>query len=171
LVLRPSHKRVPGSRLGTIVAEELAEVPFVLYPKRSNMRSIIDQFFGTAGIHPRVIMEADDTEAIKSLVESGYAYSILPGFALRGSNRFFQVLRVAGHALIRRQALAMARTDFPRALTESIALFLQNALTIRNGARSADRLAMPVAPGSSSPAEPSRTVAAPPKRTSERRPA
>lgn len=128
LVLRPSHARVPGSRVGTIGVEELAGAPFVLYPKRSNMRSIIDQFFRQAGISPRVIMEADDTEAIKSLVESGFAYSILPGFALRGSNRFFHTMRVPGQTIVRSQALAMARTDYPRALTESIALFLQNAL-------------------------------------------
>jgi DNA-binding transcriptional LysR family regulator len=76
-------------------------------------------------------MEADDTEAIKSLVESGFAYSILPAFALRGSTRFFHALRVHGHSLQRRQALAMARTDYPRALTESIALFLQSALTVQ----------------------------------------
>jgi DNA-binding transcriptional LysR family regulator len=131
LVLRPSHARVPGSRVGSVGLEELAGASFVLYPKRSNMRSIIDQFFREAGINPRVIMEADDTEAIKSLVESGFAYSILPGFALRGSNRFFHVMRVTGHSLLRRQALAMARTDYPRALTESIALFLQSALAIR----------------------------------------
>jgi DNA-binding transcriptional LysR family regulator len=131
LVLRPSHSRVPGSRVGAIGLEELAAASFVLYPKRSNMRSIIDQFFQNAGIAPRVVMEADDTEAIKSLVESGFAYSILPGFALRGSNRFFHVMRVAGHHLMRRQALAMARTEYPRALTESIALSLQTALAPR----------------------------------------
>jgi DNA-binding transcriptional LysR family regulator len=131
LVLRPSHTRVPGSRVGSISLEELASASFVLYPKRSNMRSIIDQFFQSAGISPRVVMEADDTEAIKSLVESSFVYSILPGFALRGSNRFFHVMRVSGHSLLRRQALAMARTEYPRALTESVALFLQNALTIR----------------------------------------
>jgi DNA-binding transcriptional LysR family regulator len=131
LVLCPSHARVPGNRIGTIAAEDLSGVSFVLYPKRSNMRSMIDQFFHNAGIAPRVVMEADDTEAIKSLVESGFAYSILPGFALRGSNRFFQVMRVSGHSLLRRQALAMAKTEYPRALTESIAVFLQAVLTAR----------------------------------------
>jgi DNA-binding transcriptional LysR family regulator len=129
LVLRPSQARVLGSRIGAVGLEELASAPFVLYPKRSNMRSIIDQFFRQAGLSPRVIMEADDTEAIKSLVESGFAYSILPGSALRGSNRFFHVMRVTGHSLVRRQALAMVRTEYPRALTEAIALFLQNALS------------------------------------------
>ncbi len=129
LVLRPSHARVPVNRIGSVGLEELAGAPFVLYPKRSNMRSIIDQFFSQAGISPRVIMEADDTEAIKSLVESGFACSILPGIALRGSHRFFHVMRVHGHSLVRRQALATVRTEYPRAITESIARFLQDAFS------------------------------------------
>lgn len=130
LVLRPSHARVRSARVGSIGLDELAGASLVLYPKRSNMRSIIDGFFRQAGISPRVIMEADDTEAIKSLVESGFAYSILPGFALRGSNRFFHTMRVTGHTIVRRQALAMVSTEYPRALTESIALFLQSALAV-----------------------------------------
>ncbi|MGA3187237.1 MAG: LysR family transcriptional regulator substrate-binding protein [Bryobacteraceae bacterium] len=129
LVLRPSHTRVRGSRILNVGLEELGAAPFVLYPKRSNMRSIIDQFFREAGLSPRVIMEADDTEAIESLVESGFAYSILPGSALQGSSRSFHVMRVTGHTLVRRQALAMVRTEYPRALTEAIAVFLQNALS------------------------------------------
>ena len=67
-------------------------------------------------------------------LKTWYQYNpptILPGFALRGSNRFFHVMRVAGHSLLRRQALAMVRTEYPRALTESIALFLQSALAPR----------------------------------------
>jgi DNA-binding transcriptional LysR family regulator len=92
------------------------------------MRSIIDRFFEEIGLDPRVIMEADDTEAIKRLVESGFGYSILPQFALRGRMRFYQTFRVAGRRLVRHQALAMARTEYPRALTESIAAFLQSAL-------------------------------------------
>jgi hypothetical protein len=73
-------------------------------------------------------MEADDTEAIKRMVECGFGYSILPQFALRGRPSRFQTLRVAGHRLVRLQALATAQTDYPRALTSSIAGFLINAL-------------------------------------------
>jgi DNA-binding transcriptional LysR family regulator len=128
LVLRPSPTRVRGGHVGSIRASELAGVPFLLYPKQSNMRSIIDRFFEEIGLAPRVVMEAADTEAIKRLVESGFGYSILPEYALRGQTRFFHTLRIAGHRLTRRQALAMARTDYPRALTESIANSLQTAL-------------------------------------------
>jgi DNA-binding transcriptional LysR family regulator len=128
LGLRPSPTRVRGGSVSTVQPSELAGVPFLLYPKRSNMRSIIDRFFEEIGLNPRVIMEADDTEAIKRLVESGFGYSILPQFALRGAMRFYLTFRVAGRRLVRHQALAMARTEYPRALTESIAAFLQAAL-------------------------------------------
>jgi DNA-binding transcriptional LysR family regulator len=129
LVLRPSSNSVRSTRVGVIQASDLAHVPFLLYPKPSNIRHIIDQFFQEINIVPRVVMEAGDSEAIKGLVESGFGYSILPQHALRGRNRFFQTYRVAGHRLSRNLALAMVRTDYPRKLTQSVADFLQKLLT------------------------------------------
>ncbi|MDR3701040.1 MAG: LysR family transcriptional regulator [Candidatus Sulfopaludibacter sp.] len=129
LVLKPSPRRVTGWRVGTIQPDELAGAPLVLYPKRSNMRSMIDAFCRDLNFTPRVIMEADDTEAMKKLVETGFGCSILPEFALRGGSRFFQVFRVQGRRLARTQALAMARSQHRRALTDSIAQFLKNALS------------------------------------------
>jgi DNA-binding transcriptional LysR family regulator len=129
LVLRPSPISVRSTRVGVIQASDLAQVPFLLYPKRSNIRTIIDQFFREINIVPRVAMEAEDSEAIKGLVESGFGYSILPQHALQRRNRFFHTYRVAGHSLTRSLALAMVRTNYPRKLTESIADFLQKILT------------------------------------------
>lgn len=131
LGLRPSAQRVRSSSVITLQASDLERVPFLLYPKRSNMRTIIDRFFQQIGITPQVVVEADDTEAIKRLVEAGFGYSILPQYALRGPMKFYQTFRVAGHRLVRRQALAMAQTPYPRALTESIAAYLQEALRER----------------------------------------
>lgn len=128
LVLRPSPTRTHHGSIATIQASELSAAPFLLYPKHSNMRAMIDRFFAELGLTPRVVMEADETEAIKRMVECGFGYSILPQFALRGRLSRFQTLRVAGHRLVRQQALAMPRTDYPRALTEAVATFLQNAL-------------------------------------------
>jgi DNA-binding transcriptional LysR family regulator len=128
LILRPSRTPVRGGAIGTIKPSDLAGVPFLLYPHTSNMRTIIDAFFAECGIQPRVAMEADDTEAIKGLVESGFGYSILPQHALRGHRRHFQTLRVQGHRLTRTQALAMPRTDYPRALTAAIAALLRSSL-------------------------------------------
>jgi DNA-binding transcriptional LysR family regulator len=128
LGLRPAQARGSEAKIVRLQPEELMEAPFLLYPRRSNMRLSIDSFFHQIGITPRVIMEADDTEAIKRLVESGFGYSILPEFSLRGQSRFLELFRVAGHRLVRRQALAMPRTEYPRALTQSIASVIHRAL-------------------------------------------
>lgn len=131
LVLRPARKPSRGSSILSIQPAELAAAPFLLYPKSSNMRSIIERFFADLGINPRVVMEADETEAIKRLVEAGFGYSILPQFALRGSGARFQTLRVSGHRLVRQQALAMRKTQYPRALTAAIAELLRTALGVQ----------------------------------------
>jgi len=128
LVLRPAPSRVRQGNIATIAPGDLGNVPFLLYPKHSNMRGMIDVFFAELGLAPRVVMEADDTEAIKRMVESGFGYSILPQFALRDRPARFQTLRVAGHRLVRRQALATPKTNYPRALTTAVAALLQDAL-------------------------------------------
>lgn len=129
LVIRPSVKKVQGSRIRSMQVSELAAASFLLYPKHSNVRRVIDQFFRELNLTLEVSMEADDTEAIKRLVESGFGYSILPMHALREPSCFFETFRIEGHHLNRSVALAMARTEYPRKLTESIAEFLRVQLT------------------------------------------
>jgi DNA-binding transcriptional LysR family regulator len=128
LLLRPSSTKVSGGAIASVQPAELAGVPFLLYPTSSNIRRVIDKFFAQINLPPNVVMEAEDTEAIKRLVESGFGYSILPEHALHGTY-FFHRLRIKGHRLTRSLALAMPQADYPRKLTESIATFLQNALT------------------------------------------
>ena len=128
LIVRPSAKKAASNHIRSVRADELANAPFLLYPKRSNVRHAIDEFFREIGVQPRVQMEAEDTEGIKRLVESGFGYSILPEHALRGRSHFFEKLRVDGRRLTRKLALATVRTDSPRKLTGSIAEFLRNEL-------------------------------------------
>ena len=130
LVVRPS-KPTAVSAILAVRPHELAGASFLLYPRTSNMRLMIDRFFQELEIQPHVIMEADDTEAIKRLVEAGFGYSILPQFALHGRGHRFQILRVSGHRLVRQQALAIAKTEYPRALTTAVAGFLQTALATK----------------------------------------
>lgn len=128
LILRPSTKAVHGTGIRFISPDELAEAKFLLYPERSNMRLMIENFFRTLNISPQVIMEADDTEVIKKLVETGFGCSILPESALHGQPRFYNLFRVRDCKLVRRQALAMRKCEYPRALTLSIGHFLQSTL-------------------------------------------
>jgi DNA-binding transcriptional LysR family regulator len=131
LIVQHADAVISGWKVGAIRPAQLADAPFLLYPKRSNMRSIIDAFFADIGQMPRVVMEADDTAAIRRLVESGFGYSILPEFALRGQPGNFRVFRVPGRKMMRTQAFAMVRTDHPRALTLSIARFLEQQIVPR----------------------------------------
>jgi DNA-binding transcriptional LysR family regulator len=130
LVLRPAPKKadVRMNGHGVLRPEELAEVPFLLYPRQSNVRLVIDEFFKQIGVTARVVMEPFDTETIKSLVESGFGYSILPEHALRQRKRLFQTCRVEGHHLTRKLALASVNTAYPRRLTDSITNFLSELL-------------------------------------------
>jgi DNA-binding transcriptional LysR family regulator len=132
-VVRPSHTKV-GSHIGVIKASELAKASFILYPKTSNLRQIIDRFFERVQVTPKVVMEADDTEAIKRMVESGFGYSVLPEHVLRGRTRFFQTYRVEGERISRGLGLAMVKTEYPRQLTQAVAEFLQKSLTQNDAA-------------------------------------
>ena len=129
LILRPSARKVHGAQIAAIKPADLARAPFLLYPKHTIMRARIDRFFSDIGISPPVVMEADDTEAIKRLVESGFGYSILPEHAVRQRTRFFHTYRVNERRLSRTLALAMVQTEYPRKLTLSIADALQKMLT------------------------------------------
>ena len=128
LVIRPAHGGPGDGAVAAVLPEELASARFLLFPKESNMRTMIDRFFKELGISPRVTMEADNVEAIKRMVEAGFGYSILPQYALGGRGRSFQKLRVAGRRLARQQALAMPKSVYPRALTVAVADGIQAAL-------------------------------------------
>jgi DNA-binding transcriptional LysR family regulator len=138
LVIRPSAKPVRGGRIRSMQLSEVAGASFLLYPKHSNVRRVIEHFFRELNMTLRVTMEADDTEAIKRLVESGFGHSILPLHALQQPSCFFETFRIAGHPLKRSLALAMTRTEYPRKLTESIAEFLRAQLTSAADADSND---------------------------------
>jgi DNA-binding transcriptional LysR family regulator len=129
MIVRPSSKRVRSHQTGSVRIAELTRVPFLFYPRGTVLRVLIDRFFKDIGVSPKVVMEAEDTEAIKRLVESGFGYSILPEHALRRRTGFFQTFRVDGHPITRSLALAMVQTDYPRKLTLSIAESLRTMLT------------------------------------------
>ena len=130
MIVRPSSSKVRGHQTGSVRVAELTRVPFLLYPRGTVLRVLIDHFFKDIGVNPKVVMEAEDTEAIKRLVESGFGYSILPEHALRRRTGFFQTFRVDGHPITRSLALAMVQTDYPRKLTVSIAESLRTMLTV-----------------------------------------
>ncbi|MHB8889044.1 MAG: LysR family transcriptional regulator substrate-binding protein [Acidobacteriaceae bacterium] len=128
LFVRPAIYLSNGEPQGTIQPSELAELSFLLYPSHSNVRKLIDRFFQDLKIKPKVLMDAEDTEVIKAMVEAGFGCSFLPEYALRGSPGFYEVLYPEHRRLVRKQALAISQTSRRRALTEVVAEFLSQAL-------------------------------------------
>jgi DNA-binding transcriptional LysR family regulator len=125
LIVGTAANCISGRQVNCMWAAELAELPFLLYPKGTVLRNLIDRFFDEIGVSPNVVMEADDTEAIKRLVESGFGFSIIPEHALYLSNRPLKIYRVEHHPIMRKLGLAMVRTEYPRQLTLSIAASLK----------------------------------------------
>src|SRR6201984_904603 len=65
LVVRPSANKVGSGHIGSLRAADLNDAPFLLYPRRSNVRSVIDRFFQEIGVAPHVVMEADAQARLK----------------------------------------------------------------------------------------------------------
>jgi DNA-binding transcriptional LysR family regulator len=128
LIVAPAASLVQGGHITSMRASDLAGVPFLFYPKGTVLRNLIDRFFTQIGVTPDVVMEADDTEAITRLVESGFGYSIIPEHAMRQRTRSIRSYRLEKHPIIRSLALAMVQTVYPRKLTLSIADSLKKLL-------------------------------------------
>jgi LysR family transcriptional activator of glutamate synthase operon len=75
LILSREH---PLARQRTLDPSDPAGLRFILYEKNTAMQDLIDRYFESLGITPRIDMEVENNEAIKSLVRVGLGASILP---------------------------------------------------------------------------------------------
>jgi DNA-binding transcriptional LysR family regulator len=104
IVLDRAH---PLAKKQNVEPSDLAGLRFILYGKHSAMQNLINRYFESLGIAPRITMEVENNEAIKSLVRVGLGASILPLCALTGKNdKDLRVLRVRDRPLQRQLYLA-----------------------------------------------------------------
>src|SRR5215469_225607 len=118
LVLNREH---PLARQRTLDPSDLTGLRFILYEKNTAMQQLIDDFFESLGITPRIAMEVENNEAIKSLVRVGLGASILPlcAVAKEPPDGPLRILRVKGKPLMRELRLASAGTEIlPNAIRE-----------------------------------------------------
>jgi len=98
---------------------DLAGLRFILYEKNTAMENLIDHYFRLMGIAPKIIMEVENNEAIKSLVGAGLGASILPLCAVTEHSTQLRIVRVKGMPLIRELALVSMDTEMlPNAILE-----------------------------------------------------
>lgn len=99
-VLNGKH---PLARRRTLQPSDLAGLRFILFERRTAMQNLIEGYFESLGVTPRIAMEVEDNEAIKSLVRAGLGASVLPLCALAQEppDSQLRVLRVKGYPLVR----------------------------------------------------------------------
>lgn len=107
----------PLAQKATLSKEDLEGLPFILYQKHTAMQNLIDRYFLELRVVPRITMEMENIEAIKTLVRAGLGASILPTCALNETAEQVRALRVKGHPCFRDLALiSLSRGAWPKSI-------------------------------------------------------
>jgi DNA-binding transcriptional LysR family regulator len=111
VILNAEH---PLARKNALDPEDMTNLPFILYERHTAMQNLIDSFFAQMKVSPRISMQLENIEAIKSLVSAGLGASIVPfcSVSMIPQVSVFRVMRVKGFTLER--ALALATLDAER---------------------------------------------------------
>jgi DNA-binding transcriptional LysR family regulator len=115
------NRKHPLASRRTLEPSQLSSLRFILYEKKTAMQNLIDRYFESLGVVPRIAMEVENNEAIKSMVRAGLGASILPLCAVEDEPKdgHLRILRVKGHPLLRELRLLSADSEMlPGAIRE-----------------------------------------------------
>ena len=79
LVVDPKHAFAEEQEIGP---DELVEVQLILFDRTSSYRRMTSEFFEGVGAVPRGVMELDNIDAAKKMVEQGLGIALLPHTAV-----------------------------------------------------------------------------------------
>jgi DNA-binding transcriptional LysR family regulator len=127
VILNAEH---PLARKNILEPADMAGLPFILYERHSVMQRLIESFFVRMKISPRISMELENIEAIKSLVSAGLGASIVPMCSVSQSHStsMLRVIRVKDFPLERSLALATLDAEVLPAAIDKLAGQLIRAL-------------------------------------------
>jgi len=110
LVVDPEHRLAAQA---SIEVGELATERLILFDRTSSYFVLTSAFFREAGIVPRGVMELDNVDATKKMVEHGLGIAFLPYTAVRGelAAGTLQEVGIAGYEPVRRSIVAIRRRD------------------------------------------------------------
>ena len=123
LVTPPTHRLAKKKK---IVPHDLTSEPFVLFEPGSATRHVIDSFFITEKIEPRIVMDTENVEIIKAMVKTGLGIGIVPYQAIAREVRAGQFFcaHIEGHDLVRETGWVYARANrVPRMIHELLKTF------------------------------------------------
>ncbi len=123
LVTDPSHPF--AARKGISIAE-IAEVQLILFDRTSSYHGLTSAFFREAGVTPRGVMELDNIDAAKKMVQQGLGVALLPQTAVAGelADGSLVAVRLADVEPAHRQIVAVRRKD-DGAPTGLVAAFME----------------------------------------------
>jgi len=107
LVLPPSHPLAQKERVGL---EDIAHEALITYHPSFTGRGKIDQAFATRKLQPRIVLEAIDSDVIKTYVRLGLGIGIVAEMAMREDPLGDLVVRPVGHLF----GQSVARVAFKR---------------------------------------------------------
>jgi LysR family cys regulon transcriptional activator len=95
LVLPFGHPLLDKDRISL---DDLAQVPLITYHPSFTGRTRIDQAFGLRQLKPHIVLEAIDSDVIKTYVKLGMGIGVVAEMAMQGEERSPElVARPAGH--------------------------------------------------------------------------
>lgn len=95
----------------TLTLEQLAAKPQVVFHRGYDLRATTEAAYVEAGLHPNVVVEGPEMDAVLRFVELGLGVAVVPAMVLRG-RQGFRSARLTGSSLQRTVSLAH-RSDVP----------------------------------------------------------
>src|SRR5919199_688464 len=110
LVVHPGHAFARRRRIGV---EEIGAEQLILFDRTSSYHQLTSAFFRAAGVTPRGVLELDNIDATKKMVEQGLGVALLPETSVRAELRSgsLRAVRIADADPVRRQIVAIRRRD------------------------------------------------------------
>lgn len=128
LVLPPGHPLLERERIGL---EDLAAYPLITYHPTFTGRTRIDHAFAQRGLSPQIVLEAIDSDVIKTYVKLGMGVGIVAEMAVQGDERTPELIaRPAGYLFGHNVArVAFKRGAYLRQFVLRFAEFLSDRLS------------------------------------------
>jgi len=123
LVVNRAH---PFAGRGDIRIEEIAEQQLILFDRASSYHDLTSTFIREAGVRPRGVMELDNIDAAKKMVEHGLGVALLPRTAITEelASGVMRSVVIRDAAPLRRQIIVIRRAD-AGAPSPTLASFLE----------------------------------------------
>lgn len=110
LVVEPGH---PFARAETLGTEQISDVQLILFDRSSSYHRLTNEFFRGAGAVPRGVMELDNIDAAKKMVEQGLGVALLPHTAVAGELEagVLRAVTLADAPQLKREIVIFRRRD------------------------------------------------------------